>query len=226
MGNLLVKTRAKKSAELKRFDFDRRRVEKSKREITLSDEEIERIKNNILAGRKVKPCGKETRELGLIIAEMFDHSSFVNFPNLMDDEEFILQALKITPNPIMCENYLLKYVNPYLKQKADFMGDCLIMIFKNENIYNLETINYVVSEFGFEEHMAKFKPVLREIVSARLMKVQTFPKLEERSGDNKTSKQYHAKKLELVDLNRIKAEGLTKILESLKEKEKFYFDEI
>ena len=57
-------------------------------------------------GRKAKPCGRGCREYGYLIASEFsDHSSFENFPELMNDKEFLLEIARISRNPATCPIY-------------------------------------------------------------------------------------------------------------------------
>ena len=63
-----------------------------------------RILARIINGRNIKPCGAECHEKGFLIAQSWHHGSSENFKELMDDEEFILQAAQITPNPVECGN--------------------------------------------------------------------------------------------------------------------------
>lgn len=177
-----------------------------------------------MAGRAVKPCGRETWEFGFLIAETNNHSSFVDFPNLMDDEEFILEAVKISPNPKDCVNYLFKFVNPNLKRNSQFGRKFLKAVFENENVYSLASVEFVVKEFGLEKEKKEMKEELKEIISRRILTVQSFPKFNDEKN-NRTAKDYHDRKLEIVDLNRNRAEGLEEILESFEEKVNFYFDD-
>lgn len=110
-----------------------------------------RLVNRLLDGRKVKPCGRECREYGLMIAQNLNHGSFENFNELMNDEEFVLEIAKITPNPTDCENYFYQYVNPYLTKKSDFRLKFLKQIYLNENVYKLKDINLIVEWCGLEE---------------------------------------------------------------------------
>ena len=72
-------------------------------------------------GRSVKPCGRECREYGYLIANEFsNHTSFKNFPTLMDDEEFLLEIAKTSRNPATCSIYFYDYINPYLKKDKEF----------------------------------------------------------------------------------------------------------
>ena len=77
---------------------------------------IKRLNN----GRKIKPCGRECEEHGLLIAKGYNHSSFENFKDLMDNKEFVLKIVGLTPNPVECENYFYKYVNKFLKKDKVF----------------------------------------------------------------------------------------------------------
>lgn len=110
-----------------------------------------RLVNRILDGRKVKPCGRECKEYGLMIASHLNHGSFQNFTELMNDEEFILEIAKITPNPTECENYFYQYVNPYIRNKADFRLKFLKAIYLNESVYKLADINLIVEWCGLNE---------------------------------------------------------------------------
>ena len=71
--------------------------------------------------RKIKPCGRECKEYGRLIANEFsDHSSFENFPDLMNDKEFLLEIAKTSRNPATCRIYFYDYINPYLKKDDSF----------------------------------------------------------------------------------------------------------
>ena len=96
-------------------------------------------------GRKVKPCGRECREYGYLIAREFsNHSSFENFPELMNDEEFLLDIARTSRNPATCPIYFYDYVNVYLKRNKEFRLKFLKAIYLNDNVYTLEDINTVV----------------------------------------------------------------------------------
>jgi len=127
-----------------------------------------RLVNRILDGRKVKPCGRECWEFGELIAMNLNHGSFINFHELMNDEEFILHIASITPNPTDCENYFYQYVNPYLKEKADFRLKFLKKVYLNENIYKLADLKLIVDWCGLEKENQiilndkKFKLLMEE----------------------------------------------------------------
>ena len=69
-----------------------------------------RLINRILNGRKVKPCGRECREYGLMIAEQLNHGSFVNFTELMNDEGNNIFVYKLDPKYVGTEvTYYLEH---------------------------------------------------------------------------------------------------------------------
>ena len=129
-----------------------------------------RIMNRLLDGRKVKPCGRECREYGMIIAMHVNHGSFQNFSELMNDEEFILEIAKITPNPTECDNYFYQYVNPYLRRRQDFRLKFLKQIYLNENVYKLDDLNLIVEWCELEKENElilkdkEFKRVYKNII--------------------------------------------------------------
>ena len=110
-----------------------------------------RLIQRLLDGRVVKPCGRECREYGLMIAKTTRHSSFQNFTELMNDEEFILEIARITPNPVECDNYFYQYINQYLRRKPEFRLKFLKQVYLNENVYKLEDIALIVEWCGFEK---------------------------------------------------------------------------
>lgn len=110
-----------------------------------------RLMNRILNGRSVNPCDMECEKFACMVAKNFNHSGLENFKFLMNDKEFLIKLAKITPNPIMCENYFYLYVNPYLKKDASFRLNFLKAIYMNENVYKLEDINSINELCGFEK---------------------------------------------------------------------------
>lgn len=110
-----------------------------------------RLVNRILDGRKVKPCGRECREFGLLIAQNLNHGSFQNFTELMNDEEFILEIARMTPNPTECDNYFYQYVNPYLRSNQEFRLKFLKAVYLNDSVYKLADIKLIVEWCGLEE---------------------------------------------------------------------------
>lgn len=111
----------------------------------------ERLVLRLAHGRKIKPCGRECREYGYLIASTNDHKSFENFPELMNDKEFIIEIARLSPNPVECENYFYNFVNPHLKRDCGFRLEVLKAIYLNDNVYKLEDINAIVQAFGFEK---------------------------------------------------------------------------
>ena len=115
----------------------------------------ERLMKRIYNRRSVKPCDRECRKYGEVIAETNMHTSFENFKNLMDDEEFCIDCALKTPDPLRCENYFLKYVNVYLKNKPEFRLNFLRNVYLNKNVLGLESINYVVETFNMKKENKK-----------------------------------------------------------------------
>ena len=110
-----------------------------------------RLVQRLLKGRIVKPCDRECWEYGKMIAETYNHASFKNFTELMDDKEFLIEIAKLTPKPTECANYFWLYVNPYLKKDKQFRLDLLRAIYLNESVYELDVINTVIEFCGFEQ---------------------------------------------------------------------------
>ena len=111
-----------------------------------------RIFLRLVRKHAIKPCGKECWDKGALIANQFNnHQSFKNFPDLMNDEDFILSIAKTSINPAECEIYFYDYVNPYLKAKDDFKLKFLKAVYLNKNVYKLEDINTIVKYCGFEK---------------------------------------------------------------------------
>lgn len=117
----------------------------------------DRLTKRLLKGRTVKPCGKECWEYGMMIAKGFNHSSFVNFKELMDDKDFLIAIASITPNPTECVNYFYLYINPYLKKDENFRYEFLKAIYSNDNVYKLEDIKLIVDFCGLEKENKKIK---------------------------------------------------------------------
>lgn len=183
-----------------------------------------RILARIINGRKIKPCGKECREQGYLIAQIWHHSSFENFPELMDDEEFILSAAEITPNPVECGNYFYMYINDYLKAKPDFRLNFLKQVYLNLNVNSLEDINLIVQELNLTKEN---KIILNDLEFKHIIEKKfnnVLKKLELKyhcSGSNK--KELHKYKVTANDikiqLENIK-KGLTDIVNSFNVGEK------
>ncbi len=114
-----------------------------------------RLLNRILNGRKVNLGEMGCEKFAAMIAKNFNHSGLENFEILMDDKDFLLKIAKLTPNPIMCENYFYSFVNPYLKKDENFKLSFLKVIYLNENVYKLDDINTIVELYGFEKENEK-----------------------------------------------------------------------
>jgi len=183
-----------------------------------------RILARIINGRKINPCGKECREQGYLIAQSWHHSSFENFKELMDDEEFILSAAEITPNPVECGNYFYKYVNEYLKAKPKFRLKFLKQIYLNLNVYKLEDINLIIEELNLQNENEtilndnEFKKIIERKFDKTLKSIELKYHC---SGSNKKElRKYKITANELkIKLENIK-NGLTEIINSFKVGEK------
>ena len=173
----------------------------------------------------IKPCGEEKRPKGELIANQFNnHQSFKNFPDLMNDEEFILSIARTSVNPAECEIYFYDYVNPYLKRNKDFRLAFLKQIYLNRNVYKLEDINTIVEYCGFDKENKillndiEFKRVLEK----RLKRLDEEMQLEYHcSGeDEKELRKYKIKANEMKVLCENMKKGLTEIINSFKVGEK------
>lgn len=173
----------------------------------------------LVHGRKIKPCGRECREYGYLIANEFsDHSSFENFPNLMNDREFVLQIAKSSRNPATCKIYFYDYVNPYLKQDKDFKLQFLKAVYLNENVYTLEDINTIVEycEMQNENKILLSDLEFKRTIQKRLEEIEYREKLDYHcSGEDK--KELHDYKVEANEMKVLcenMKKGLEKILNS------------
>ena len=183
-----------------------------------------RILARIINGRKIKPCGKECNEQGYLIAQSWHHSSFENFPELMNDEEFVLSSAEITPNPVECGNYFYMYVNEYLKAKPEFRLSFLKRVYLNLNVYKLEDINLIVEELNLKtENEIILKDLeFKKLIEHKFEKVLKKMELKYRcSGTDK--KELHRYKVKANDLKVLVENiknGLTEIVNSFKVGEK------
>ena len=73
-----------------------------------------------------------------------NHSSLENFKELLDDEEFLLEAARISRNPAECSIFFYDYVNPHLKKNKDFRLKFLKSIYLNDNVFKLDDIETIV----------------------------------------------------------------------------------
>ena len=182
-------------------------------------------------GRKIKPCGRECREYGYrIVKDLNNHSSFENFKELIDDDEFLIKAAEISYNPAECSIFFYDYVNPFLKKNKDFKLQFLKAIYLNVNVYKLEDIKTIVEYCRFEEE--------NEIILSDLEFRKIFEKrIEDLSNQNleyncsgeseKELRKYKIKSNELKVLLENKKKGLEEILNTFTvgKKEKLEDDE-
>jgi len=185
----------------------------------LADEKkLRRIYATIDSNGMVSPRGLECHEFGFLIAQRFHHRSFINFKELMNDEDFLIAAAKITPNPVDCINYMYFWIDNRLKSKSEFRLKYLKQIFLNENVYKLKDIKLIVESCGFEhelkllladvEFMQEFKKRLEEVSNNTVLEFHC-------SGDDEN--ELHDYKVQAnnyrVLCDNIK-NGLTEILKS------------
>lgn len=173
----------------------------------------------------IKPCGKESCLKGELIANQFsNHKSFKNFPELMDDEDFILNIAKTSINPANCEIYFYDYVNPYLKLDKEFKLKFLKAVYLNKNVYKLEDINTIVEycEMQKENEIILSNLEFRKIFEKRLTELDYREQLEFHcSGeDEKELRQYKIKANEIKVFYENMKKGLEDILNSFDSKEK------
>ena len=138
-----------------------------------------RLINRICAGRSVMPCGKECREYGLKIATSTKHASFINFKQLMNDKEFLLEIAKISPNPKKCEDYFFQFINPHLRNNKIFRLEFLKAIYLNDDVYSVESINKAVEicDLQKENETLLNSDSFAEIVKQRLDDLKVPPVL-------------------------------------------------
>lgn len=130
-----------------------------------------RLLTRLAKGRRVKPCGRSCWEYGLIIAKSYNHGSFVNFPNLMDDKEFLIEAAKVTPKPTTIDNYFYMYINPYLKKDKNFKLEFLKAVYLNEQVYEWSVIKDVVEfcDLQYENEILLRDQKFKNEVEAKLI---------------------------------------------------------
>jgi len=168
-----------------------------------------RLLARLINGRKVKPCGRECHEHGFLIAEGWHHSSFENFPELMNDEEFILAAAERTPNPVDCGNYFYLYVNHHLRRKSEFRLKFLKQVYLNLNVNRLEDINLIVESLDLQNEN---KMILNDLEFKKLIE-QKFNKILK-----KMDLEYHCSGIDKKELRKykIKVNDLKIMLENIK----------
>ncbi len=112
-----------------------------------------RLLQRLTEKRAVKPCGKECRAWGYIVIQSNCHKSMVNSKMLVDDKEFLLKAITITPNPKDCDYFFYDYVNEYLKKDKNFRLEFLKNLFKNNNVLTKSDIEWFVTIYQFEKKL-------------------------------------------------------------------------
>ena len=144
-----------------------------------------RLMNRVLNGRSVKPCNRECFDYAIKIAKTGKHTSFENFDELMDDEDFLINCALITPDPIKCENYFYKYVNVYLKNKPEFKLKFLKNVYLNENVYTLDSINWIVENFNMKKQNKQLLKdyELKQVVEAKIKLINALTRISENTRE-------------------------------------------
>ena len=179
---------------------------------------FKRANKNIIAGRAVKPCGRECEDYGYKIVEYFDHKSLENFKNLMDNSEFLIRCASISPNPKDCTNYFYNFVNENLKRNKSFRTEFLKAIYLNDNVYTLESINWFVETFGYERENAKLLNDLefKKCFEARLGECIAYPQYHYDGQVKKNLTTYKKLRNDIKILNQNREDGLREILSTFK----------
>ncbi len=111
-----------------------------------------------LSSDRVAHVGADEREEDAqLIARTNNHQSFVNYPYFMNNREFLLDIVKLTPKPRLCKNYFYQYVNKYLKKDKVFIFEFLTEVLDN---FGKEEAEYVAKRYGLSK-------ILEEIVDDR-----------------------------------------------------------
>lgn len=135
-----------------------------------------RVSKRLEEGRAIKPCGKECHAWGDMIINSTNHISMINSEYLVDDEEYLLHAAKITPNPRECSNFFYEFINEYLKKNAKFRLNFLKSLFLNIHILTKRDILTFVNAYEFndeynliskdEEFKKELKKAFADVTSA------------------------------------------------------------
>lgn len=135
---------------------------------------LRRVMTRIYNGAAIKPCGYDEKELGRKIISQQYHISFKNFPNLMNDEEYVLELAKTSLNPLDCFDYFYEFVDEHLKRKSTFRYAFVCALFLNENIYKVKDLAIIVESLDLEKefHEAKEDKVLKQQVKDRISKLE------------------------------------------------------
>lgn len=110
-----------------------------------------RLSKRLEEGRAIKPCGKECHAWGDLIISSTNHISMINSKDLVDDEEFLIHAARITPNPRECSNFFYDYINEYLKKNPKFRFNFLKSLFLNVHILTRMDILTFVRAYDFHK---------------------------------------------------------------------------
>ena len=175
---------------------------------------LERSFKNLILGRAIKPCGKECEEYGYKIVTHFNHESFQNFKDLMNDIKFLLNCAKLSPNPMMCECYFYNFINNNLKRNKAFRLEFLKSIYLNENVYTPESIMWFVENFKFEKENKKILSDLefKKIFAKRLDEQLDYPQFHLDGNDRKKVRQYKDQCNFVKTTNQLRQIGIIKIL--------------
>ena len=195
---------------------------KIQEEYILTEDEVERVRKAITAGRAIKCKSKSGKDLGLLIASMSDHTSFVNFPELMDDADFILEAAKISPNPLEVNNYFVQYINEILICNGAFRIELLRAIYANPNVYNYDDISSILTKLDLvEENNVLLKDVaFKAMIEEKLAESQNLPKFEGEIRDNENAKLYRKARQASIEISHKQKDNLERLLEDVNKKNK------
>lgn len=135
---------------------------------------LRRIMNRINNGAAIKPCDYNEKELGRKIISQQNHISFKNFPNLMNDELFILELAETSLNPLDCRDYFYQFVDGHLKRKSSFKYAFVCALFLNENIYKVDDLIKIVESLELEKEYQKARcdRKLKQQVKNRIAKLE------------------------------------------------------
>lgn len=121
------------------------------------DKQTAKLIAKLNSGRVASSGDPEREEDARLIAKTCNHQSFVNYDYFMNNRDFLLDIVTVTPKPRLCKNYFYQYINKHLKQ---------------DRLFNFEFLSAVLDKFGTEE--AKFvagrfglSGLLKEIVDDR-----------------------------------------------------------
>ena len=119
---------------------------------------------------------EECHAWGDMIINSTNHISMINSEYLVDDEEYLLHAAKITPNPRECSNFFYEFVNEYLKKSPSFRMKFLKALFLNIHILTRRDILVFVDAYEFneeyetltkdEEFKKEIKQAFKDVTSA------------------------------------------------------------